>query len=346
MDNQIKSKIIEILENYLNPISKKPFMLGEEINLVIKNGHANLSININPDDISKYEKVKEELENKISSVENVLSANVVLTAERKAAEKGNQDPRNNKYELEVKNIIAIASGKGGVGKSTVAVNTAIALSALGKSVVLLDADIYGPSIPKMMGISGKPISNKEKKFVPLENYGIKCMSIGFLLPTDTPTIWRGPMIMKALEQLFISVEWGSPDYMIVDLPPGTGDTQITMAQKVPLKGAIIVSTPQDIALIDARKGINMFNKVNVPVIGIIENMSYFICDKCNQRHEIFSYGGAKNEAKKLDTEFLGEVPLDKNLRISSDEGKPIGIFNQNSDIAKKYIEIANKIINI
>ena len=180
----------------------------------------------------------------------------------------------------------------------------------------------------------------------MENYGVKCMSIGFLIESETPAIWRGPMVMKALEQLFTTVEWGDPDYMIVDLPPGTGDAQLTIAQKVPMKGAVIVSTPQDVALIDARKGINMFKKVNIPVLGIIENMSYFICDKCNQRHEIFSNRGAKKEADKNGEKFLGEIPLDTNLRISSDQGEPVGILKKENNISKIYLDIAKKIVKI
>ena len=194
-----------------------------------------------------------------------------------------------------------------------------------------------------MGISGKPQANDDNKLVPLESYGVKCMSIGFLISVDTPAIWRGPMVMKALEQMFNGVEWGELDYLIIDLPPGTGDAQLTLAQSSKLSGSIIISTPQDVALIDARKGINMFNKVNVPVLGIVENMSYFICDSCNQRHEIFSNGSVKKEAEIFEIDFLGEIPINKNLRILSDEGRPACIADPNGDIANIYSSIATKI---
>ena len=338
MNNKIINNIISLIEKYNNPESSRPFEINKNINIIVKDGHANITININPKNIKLFENLRENLQKEISSLPDIISSNVVLTSEGKV----DNPTTNNKYKLSVKNIIAISSGKGGVGKSTVAVNLAIALKTMGHSVSILDADIYGPSIPKMMGILKKPDS-KNNKIIPIENYGIKCMSIGFLIDPDTPTIWRGPMIMKALEQLFTNVEWGDQDYMIVDLPPGTGDTQLTMAQKVPLKGAVIVSTPQDVALIDVRKGINMFKKVNVPVLGIVENMSYFICDKCNKRHEIFSHGGAKKEAERLKTDFLGEIPIVTSLRESSDQGKPITIHDSKAEVSTIYTEIAKKI---
>ncbi len=214
----------------------------------------------------------------------------------------------------VKSIVAVASGKGGVGKSTTATNLAMGLAASGHRVGVLDADIYGPSQPRMMGISGRPVSRDGKILEPMQNYGVKVMSMGFLVAEDTPMIWRGPMVMSALQQMLRDVNWGELDVLIVDLPPGTGDAQLTMAQQVPLTGAIIVSTPQDIALLDARKGLNMFRKVDVPVFGIIENMSYFLCPNCGHESQIFSRGGAKREADKLGMEFLGEIPLDIEIR--------------------------------
>ena len=207
----------------------------------------------------------------------------------------------------------------------------------------LDADIYGPSIPRMMGISKKPIMNENKKLIPLENYGIKLMSIGFILDSETPTIWRGPMVMKALEQMFNGVEWGQLDYLIIDLPPGTGDAQLTLAQSSKLSGSIIISTPQDVALTDARKGINMFKKVNVDILGIVENMSYFICDNCNHKHYIFSKDGVKKEAEESKIPFLGEIPIDTNLRIQSDKGIPTLIDNPEGEISKKFISIAKNL---
>ena len=236
-----------------------------------------------------------------------------------------------------------SGGAAGVGKSTTAVNLALALKEEGATAAILDADIYGPSIPRMMGISGKPELNQNKKLIPLDSYGIKCMSIGFLVSEETPTIWRGPMIMKALEQMFNGVEWGQLDYLIIDLPPGTGDAQITLAQNSKLSGSIIISTPQDVALTDARKGINMFKKVNVPILGLVENMSYFICDNCNEKHFIFSNNGAKKEAEKFQIPFLGSLPIDKKLRIQSDEGRPACIDKPDGDIAKQYLEIAKSI---
>jgi ATP-binding protein involved in chromosome partitioning len=243
----------------------------------------------------------------------------------------------------VRSIVAVASGKGGVGKSTTAVNLALGLKNLGLSVGLLDADIYGPSQPRMMGISGRPSSADGKIINPMENYGVKCMSMGFLVPEDTPTIWRGPMVMGALQQMLRDVAWGELDILVVDLPPGTGDAQLTMSQQVPLTGAVIVSTPQDIALLDARKGLNMFRRVDVPVLGIIENMSYFVCPHCQGRSDIFSHGGARREAEKLGMEFLGEVPLHMAIRETSDGGRPIVMSQPDSPHAKTYMTIASRV---
>ena len=235
----------------------------------------------------------------------------------------------------------MASGKGGVGKSTTAVNFALALQARGLKVGVLDADIYGPSMPRLLGIKGKPQQLAGDKLAPMEAYGLKVMSMGFLVDEETPMIWRGPMVMSALSQMLKDVAWGELDVLVVDMPPGTGDAQLTMAQQVPLAGAVIVSTPQDLALIDARKGLNMFRKVDVPVLGIVENMSTFICPHCGAPTDIFAHGGAKSEAKRLGVPFLGEVQLTLAIRATSDAGKPVVASDPKSPAAQAYRDIAD-----
>ena len=242
----------------------------------------------------------------------------------------------------VKNIIAIASGKGGVGKSTTAVNLALGLKALGLKVGLLDTDIYGPSVPRLMGLSGKPKTDG-KVLLPMENYGIKCMSMGFMVDEQTAMIWRGPMVVSAISQMLGDVAWGELDVLVLDLPPGTGDAQLTIAQRVPLTGAVIVSTPQDLALLDARRGLAMFEKVKVPTLGIIENMSTFICPECGHESHIFGHGGARAEAEKLGVDFLGEIPLHMAIRETSDAGTPIVVKDPTGPHAKAYMEIASKV---
>ena len=338
MSDEILSAIYTFSKKFNDPDTKLSFeKKNNNISAIVKSGNVNISLNITGTDSNKYADTVKLLKNEIERIPGVISVNIALTSENSK----NED--SNRFKIDSKNIIAIASGKGGVGKSTFAVNLAVALKLIGLKVGLLDADIYGPSIPRMMGISGRPQGNENKKLIPLESYGVKCMSIGFLVNVDTPTIWRGPMVMKALEQMFNGVEWGSLDYLIIDLPPGTGDAQLSLAQNSKISGSIIVSTPQDVALIDARKGINMFKRVEVDVIGLVENMSYFICENCNEKHYIFSKDGAKNEANKFQIPFLGDIPISKELRIQSDCGKPSCIENPESEISKKYISIAKNL---
>jgi ATP-binding protein involved in chromosome partitioning len=240
-------------------------------------------------------------------------------------------------------IIAVASGKGGVGKSTTAVNIALGLAASGLKVGVLDADIYGPSMPRLLNIHGRPETVDGKVLRPMQNFGLKVMSMGFLVDEETPMIWRGPMVMSALTQMLREVEWGPLDVLVVDMPPGTGDAQLTMAQAVPLAGSVIVSTPQDLALIDARKGLNMFRKVDVPLLGIVENMSYFLAPDTGKRYDIFGHGGARKEAERLGVAFLGEVPLEMGIRESSDAGAPVVVSRPDSAEAKIYRAIAAKV---
>ncbi|AHK79938.1 ATPase [Ectothiorhodospira haloalkaliphila] len=242
----------------------------------------------------------------------------------------------------IKNIIAVASGKGGVGKSTTAVNLALALKAEGATVGILDADIYGPSQPRMLGISGKPETKDGKTMQPMENHGLQAMSIGFLIEEDTPMIWRGPMVTQALEQLLRDTNWAELDYLIIDLPPGTGDTQLTLAQKIPVSGAIIVTTPQDIALLDARKGLKMFEKVDVPVLGVVENMSIHICSNCGHEEHIFGQGGGERMAEEYGAEFLGALPLDMHIREQVDGGNPTVVADPEGRVAEIYREIARR----
>lgn len=243
----------------------------------------------------------------------------------------------------VKYVIAVSSGKGGVGKSTVAVNLAVALSLTGAKVGLLDADIYGPNIPMMMGVE-KPPEQKDGKIVPAESHGVKLISMGFFVPEETAVVWRGPMVHTAIQQLFRDVLWGELDYLLIDLPPGTGDAQLTLTQLVPLSGAVTVTTPQEVALHDVRKGMMMFQKVNVPLLGIIENMSYFLCGHCNHRTEIFSHGGGERAAEKLGVPFLGNIPIDPAIREGGDTGRPIAIADPGSPQAKAFHEIAVKLM--
>jgi ATP-binding protein involved in chromosome partitioning len=243
---------------------------------------------------------------------------------------------------DVKAIVAVASGKGGVGKSTVAVNLAVSLARQGHRTGLLDADIYGPSLPRMLGVHRKP-EVRDDKMIPLQAWGLSCMSIGFLVDEETPMIWRGPMVMGALEQMMGQVSWGPLDVLVVDMPPGTGDAQLTMAQRVSLTGAVIVSTPQDIALLDARRGVKMFEKTRVPVLGLVENMSFFCCPNCGHRTDIFGHGGARAEAARLDIEFLGEIPLLLDIRTASDAGTPIAAQAPDSEAAKAYDDLARRV---
>jgi ATP-binding protein involved in chromosome partitioning len=257
-----------------------------------------------------------------------------------------KQPVQNKSNIPgVKNVIAVASGKGGVGKSTVAVNLALAFERLGKRVGLLDADIYGPSIPLMMNLRNQQPEILPDNFMkPLTNYNVKCISSGFLVPEDTAYVWRGPMIMGAVQQLLFQVQWGELDILVLDLPPGTGDTQLTVTQRVALSGAVIVSTPQDVALADARRGITMFKNVNVPILGVIENMSGFVCPKCSEVHDIFGKGGAKQTAVNMGIDFLGEIPLDPAIRDTIDHGKPIVVSNPECYSSQLYIEMAKKLL--
>uniref|UniRef100_A0A1D1ZHB2 Nucleotide-binding protein-like n=2 Tax=Anthurium amnicola TaxID=1678845 RepID=A0A1D1ZHB2_9ARAE len=246
----------------------------------------------------------------------------------------------------IRDIIAVASGKGGVGKSTTAVNLAVALAKTCKlKVGLLDADVYGPSIPTLMKLQGKPEVSEDLKMVPMKNHDVNCMSIGFLIDKDAPVVWRGPMVMSALEKLTWGVAWGELDILVVDMPPGTGDAQLTISQRLQLSGALIVSTPQDIALIDARRGANMFRKVDVPILGLVENMSCFKCPHCSEKTYIFGRGGARKTADDMDMEFLGEIPLEVDIRISSDEGRPIVMSAPSSESSKAYNEIAGKVVS-
>ena len=319
--------------------------------LVIRDGNVAFAVEVESERGPRLEPLRKAAEKAVEALPGVLSVTAVLTGQ--APPRGRAAPQPAAAPAGVRGqrgavpgvgaIVAVASGKGGVGKSTVAANLALGLRANGLKVGVLDADIYGPSMPRMLGISGRPRSRDGKTLIPMENYGLKCMSMGFLVPEDTPMIWRGPMVMSALQQMLREVEWGELDIMIADMPPGTGDAQLTMAQQVPLAGAVIVSTPQDIALLDARKGLNMFRKVDVPVLGIVENMSYFLCPHCGGRSEIFSHGGAREEAARLGTEFLGEVPLDLKIRETSDGGTPITVADPDNPYALVFRQMAARI---
>jgi ATP-binding protein involved in chromosome partitioning len=322
--------------------------LGMVTGLRIQDGHVMFALEVAPERGPHLEPLRREAEAAVHKLPGVLTARAVLTAQRppaKPAAGGRRAGAAAQPELlpGVKAIVAVASGKGGVGKSTTAVNLALALARLGRRTGLLDADVYGPSMRRMLGIVGNPASSDGVKLDPMQKYGIKAMSMAFLVEEETPIVWRGPMVQSALEQMMRDVDWGELDILIVDMPPGTGDTQLTMAQRVPLAGAIIVSTPQDIALIDARKGLNMFRKVDVPVLGIIENMSYFACPRCGHRSDIFGHGGAKREADQLQLDFLGEIPLDIAIRETSDGGTPIVAADAEGVHAKSYLQIAAKV---
>ncbi len=279
------------------------------------------------------------LKDKLAAIVGVTSATVDVSwkIEAHGAQKGAKPIPN------VKNLIAVASGKGGVGKSTVAVNLALALSVEGARVGILDADIYGPSQPRMLGAQTKPESKDGKTLEPVMSHGLQSMSIGYLIDEETPMIWRGPMVTQALEQLLRDTNWNDLDYLVVDLPPGTGDTQLTLAQKVPVTGAVIVTTPQDIALLDARKGLKMFEKVEIPVLGIVENMSTHLCPKCGHEEHIFGEGGGRRMAKQYDVDFLGELPLDIRIREETDNGKPTVIVDPECRISQLYRDIARRV---
>lgn len=284
------------------------------------------------------DELQAEVMNALTATDGVASAEVVVEMRVEA----HSVQKTLKRIDGIKNIIAVASGKGGVGKSTTSVNLALALAADGAQVGLLDADIYGPSQPRMMGIEGQPESPDGKSLNPMVNYDIKTMSIGYLIEEDTPMIWRGPMVTQALEQLLADTEWGDLDYLVVDLPPGTGDTQLTLSQKIPVSGAVIVTTPQDIALLDARKGLKMFEKVEIPVLGVVENMSIHICSECGHAEHIFGSGGGQRMSDDFDVEYLGALPLDISIREQTDGGKPSVVADPDSKITSLYKDISRR----
>jgi ATP-binding protein involved in chromosome partitioning len=325
--------------------------------VTIRDGKVFVAIAIDPTRAKAMEPMRVEAEAAVRAIPGVAGAVVTLTAESARAVAGASPGHAHESKAPpvrhgrpseplpgVKHIIAVASGKGGVGKSTVACNLAVGLAKLGLGVGVLDADLFGPSMPKLFGIHSKPgLAPDGKRLIPLESVGVKVMSIGFLIDEGAPVVWRGPMVVSALNQLLREVVWGELDVLVVDMPPGTGDTQLTMAQNVPLAGAVIVSTPQDLALIDARRGIAMFNQVKVPLLGVVENMSYFVCPHCGGRTDVFSHGGARKEAEKLGVPFLGEVPLDIAIRANSDDGRPVIASMPGSPQADALLQIARRV---
>lgn len=332
--------------------------LGMISGLTVRGGNVAFAIEIDPKRAAQAEPLRHAAEKAVDAIPGVASVSAMLTAHRAAPAAaaphgghghghgghGHGQPQQQAPMAPgVKHIIAVASGKGGVGKSTTAANLALAMSLNGLKVGLLDADVYGPSMPRMMGVTGQPSSADGRILEPMNGHGVKLMSMGFLVDEETPMVWRGPMVMSALQQMLRDVNWGELDVLLVDMPPGTGDAQLTIAQSVSLAGAVVVSTPQDIALLDARKGINMFRKVDVPVLGIIENMSYFCCPNCGHRTEVFSHGGARQDAEKFGAEFLGEIPLDIVIREAGDNGLPVVAALPDSEHAKAYRAIAARV---
>jgi ATP-binding protein involved in chromosome partitioning len=359
-----RDEVMAALANIPGPDGKTPLPESGAISgLTIRDGKVFLAIVVDPDRAKALEPMRARAEAAIRAAPGVANAVVTLTAEAARAiggpapghghahEHGGGEQRRQAHGGRssapipgVRHIIAVASGKGGVGKSTVACNLAVGLAKLGLKVGVLDADLFGPSMPRLFGLAAKPdLAPDGKMLVPLEAYGVRVMSIGFLIDEGAPVIWRGPMVMSALTQLLREVDWGALDVLVVDMPPGTGDTQLTMAQNVPLSGAVIVSTPQDLALIDARRGIAMFKQVHVPLIGVVENMSYFLCPHCGGRTDVFSHAGAQREAEKLGVPFLGEVPLDIAIRANSDDGRPVVTSLPDSAHAGAFLEIARRV---
>ncbi|UXS38581.1 Mrp/NBP35 family ATP-binding protein [Agrobacterium tumefaciens] len=353
-----RSQVEKALEAVIYPGSGKSIVaLGMVSEIFIADAKAYFSITVPADKAAEMEPLRLAAERAAKGVEGIVGAVVALTADRKpgqqqpaparpAAATGRpaQQPGSSKVGVPgVRAIIAVASGKGGVGKSTTAVNLALGLQSLGLKVGMLDADIYGPSLPRLLKISGRPQQQEDRIILPMENYGLKVMSMGFLVDEEAAMIWRGPMVQSALMQMLREVAWGELDVLVLDMPPGTGDAQLTIAQQVPLAGAVIVSTPQDLALIDARKGITMFRKVEVPLLGVIENMSYFIAPDTGARYDIFGHGGAKAEAERIGVPFLGEVPLTISIREMSDAGTPVVAAEPDGPQAAIYRDIAEKV---
>ncbi|WP_418136585.1 Mrp/NBP35 family ATP-binding protein [Agrobacterium sp. El2ro-1b] len=358
-----RNQVEKALETVIYPGSGKNIVaLGMVSEIFIADAKAYFSITVPADKASEMEPLRLAAERAAKSVEGIAGAVVALTADRKpgqqqpaparpapprpAAAPGRPTPQPGSSKVGVpgvRAIIAVASGKGGVGKSTTAVNLALGLQALGLKVGMLDADIYGPSLPRLLKISGRPKQQEDRIILPMENYGLKVMSMGFLVDEEAAMIWRGPMVQSALMQMLREVAWGELDVLVLDMPPGTGDAQLTIAQQVPLAGAVIVSTPQDLALLDARKGITMFRKVEVPLLGVIENMSYFIAPDTGARYDIFGHGGAKAEAERIGVPFLGEVPLTISIREMSDAGTPVVVAEPDGPQAAIYRDIAEKV---
>jgi ATP-binding protein involved in chromosome partitioning len=350
-----KNQIEQALEKVVYPGTDKSIVaLGMVSEIFIADAKAYFSITVPADQADAMEPLRLAAEQAASGVSGIKSAMVALTADRKPGSapspktapvppKSATQPRTRAGVPGIGAIIAVASGKGGVGKSTTAVNLALGLQSLGLRVGILDADIYGPSLPRLLKISGRPQQGEGRVIMPMENYGLKVMSMGFLVDEEAAMIWRGPMVQSALLQMLREVAWGELDVLVLDMPPGTGDAQLTIAQQVALAGAVIVSTPQDMALIDARKAVTMFNKVEVPILGVIENMSYFIAPDTGARYDIFGHGGAKAEADRINVPFLGEVPLTISIRELSDAGTPVVVAEPDGPQAQIYRDIAHKV---
>jgi len=335
-----ESDVLSALKKVQDPDLKIDIVTLKFIkNLSIKGGEVSFDVELTTPACPVKEKLKEESHQAVRQIPGVTKVNVNMTSNVKA--RGNMSA--GAVLPGVKNVIAVASGKGGVGKSTVAANLALALLKTGATVGLLDADVYGPSIPVMFGINHQPEIGADQKIIPSESQGLKLMSMGFISNDDSPVIWRGPMVHGILQQFLTRVNWGVLDYLVMDLPPGTGDAQLTLTQSAPISGAVIVTTPQEVSLVDARKGLKMFQKVNVPVLGIVENMSYFMCPDCNKRHNIFRSGGGRKTADDLGVLLLGEVPIDPEVAESGDAGVPIVMRNENSPAAKAYQNIAGAV---
>ena len=335
-----EQQVRDTLAQVTDPNTRKDFISTKSArNIKIDGDKVSVDIQLGYPAKSQIEPIRQAITGHLKKIPGVgaVSVNVQMKIISHAVQRGV------KLVPGIKNIVAVASGKGGVGKSTVAVNLALALAAEGATVGVLDADIYGPSQPTMLGIRGRPESRDGKSLEPMEGHGLQAMSIGFLIDVETPMVWRGPMVTQALEQLLNETKWRDIDYLVVDLPPGTGDIQLTLAQRVPVTGAVIVTTPQDIALVDARKGLKMFDKVGIPILGIVENMSVHICTQCGHEERIFGEGGAERMGKDYDVEVLGALPLDINIRHQADSGKPTVVSDPDGPVSESYKQIARRV---